>query len=97
MLPAIRQLMSISRHMVKNFKQKTDKCVINELNKSSDVIKLVTNSLVKCHRQAVAAVGDGQLTPATMVDGRYPHSDVSVKKRYIDVYLVCVMHYDINN
>ncbi|XP_035828590.1 LOW QUALITY PROTEIN: ubiquitin carboxyl-terminal hydrolase 24 [Aplysia californica] len=74
-LPAIRQLMSISKNMVKHFKQKTDKCVINELNKSSDVIKLVTNSLVKCHKQAVAVVGDGQLTPATMVDGRYPHSD----------------------
>lgn len=51
--------------------------VVNELNKSNDVIKLVTNSLVKCHKQAVSVVGDGQLKPVTMVDGRYPHSDVS--------------------
>ena len=51
--------------------------VINEINRSSDVIKLVTNSLVKCHKLAVAAVGDGQLKPSTMVDGKYPHSDVS--------------------
>ncbi|KAH9492249.1 Ubiquitin carboxyl-terminal hydrolase 24 [Bulinus truncatus] len=51
------------------------KTIINDLNKGSDVIKLVTNSLVKCHKQAASLVGDGQLKPTTMVDGRYPHSD----------------------
>ncbi|BFY99847.1 hypothetical protein BsWGS_02887 [Bradybaena similaris] len=74
-LPALRQLMSISKNISKNTVQKSDKGVINELNKGSDVIKLVTNSLVKCHKQAVSSVGDGQLKPSTMVDGRYPHSD----------------------
>ncbi|GFO40770.1 ubiquitin carboxyl-terminal hydrolase 24 [Plakobranchus ocellatus] len=73
-LPILRQLMSISKNIIKNTLQK-DKGVINEINKGSDVIKLVTNSLVKCHKLAVAAVGDGQLKPSTMVDGRYPHSD----------------------
>ncbi|CAL1529935.1 unnamed protein product [Lymnaea stagnalis] len=75
-LPALRQLMSISKNIIKNTVQKTDnKSVISELNKGSDVIKLVTNSLVKCHKLAASQVGDGQLKPTTMVDGRYPHSD----------------------
>ncbi|XP_059140581.1 ubiquitin carboxyl-terminal hydrolase 24-like isoform X2 [Physella acuta] len=75
-LPALRQLMSISKNIIKNTVQKTDnKGIINELNKGSDVIKLVTNSLVKCHKHASSLVGDGQLKATTMVDGRYPHSD----------------------
>ena len=52
--------------------------VIHELNKNCDVMKLVTNSLVKCHKQAVVAAGEtSQLSPNTLVDGRYTHSDVS--------------------
>lgn len=52
--------------------------VIHELNKNCDVMKLVTNSLVKCHKQAVAGAGETtQLSPNTLVDGRYTHSDVS--------------------
>ena len=62
--------------MTKNSTCVCVQCVIQELNKSSDAIKLVTNSLVKCHKMAVAAVGDGQLAQSTMVDGRYQHSDV---------------------
>ena len=48
------------------------------MNKNYDIIKLVTQSLVKCHRQAVVGVGDGQLDHNTLVDGRYPHSEVSL-------------------
>ena len=52
--------------------------ILHDLNKNHDVIKLVTQSLVKCHKQAMSNVGDGQLGPDTMVDGRYPHSEVNI-------------------
>ncbi|XP_070196439.1 ubiquitin carboxyl-terminal hydrolase 24-like isoform X2 [Littorina saxatilis] len=75
-LPALRQLMNISKNIIKASFQKADKGVIHELNKNCDVMKLVTNSLVKCHKQAVTVVGDtAQLTQATLVDGRYTHCD----------------------
>lgn len=52
--------------------------VIHELNKNYEVMKLVTNSLVKCHKQALSMVGESShLTPNTLVDGRYSHLDVS--------------------
>uniref|UniRef100_A0A2C9KAF6 Ubiquitinyl hydrolase 1 n=1 Tax=Biomphalaria glabrata TaxID=6526 RepID=A0A2C9KAF6_BIOGL len=81
-LPALKQLMLICKSIIKNPAQKGDnKGVINELNKGSDIIKLVTNSLVKCHKQAASLVGDGQLKTTTMVDGRYTHVD------YIAIHL----------
>ena len=52
--------------------------ILHDLNKNFDIIKLVTQSLVKCHKQAVVSVGDGQLDQNTLVDGRYPHSEVSL-------------------
>lgn len=57
--------------------------ILHDLNKNYDIIKLVTQSLVKCHRQAVVGVGDGQLEHNTLVDGRYPHSEVSCPSYYI--------------
>ena len=58
--------------------------VIHELNKNCDVMKLVANSLVKCHKQAVAVAGDTcPLNPNTLVDGRYTHADVSNKREGI--------------
>ncbi|XP_050400806.1 ubiquitin carboxyl-terminal hydrolase 24 isoform X1 [Patella vulgata] len=74
-LPALRQLINISKNIMKQSQHKTDKGVLLELNKNCDIIKLVTNSLIKCHKQGVCCVGDGQLLPDTIVDGRYPHAD----------------------
>lgn len=75
-LPALRQLTNISKNIIKQSFQKADKGVIHELNKNCDVMKLVTNSLVKCHKQGLAVTGDtNPLTPNTLVDGRYTHSD----------------------
>ena len=65
--------------------------MIGDLNKSQDVVKLATASLVKCHRQAVAAVGDGQLGPGTLVDGRYPHQDVSATGSCLGQLLCCIL------
>ncbi|XP_052775472.1 ubiquitin carboxyl-terminal hydrolase 24-like isoform X3 [Mya arenaria] len=73
-LPTLKQLHQLSKNILKHsFKQ--DKGILHDLNKNFDIIKLVTQSLVKCHKQAVASVGDGQLDHNTSVDGRYPHSE----------------------
>ena len=50
--------------------------ILQELNKSYDIIKQVTNSLMKFHLAAVTQAKHG-LTPETVVDGRYTHKDVS--------------------
>ena len=52
--------------------------ILHELNKNHDVIKLVTQSLIKLHKQALVTAGDGQLGPDSIVDTRYPHSEVSI-------------------
>lgn len=74
-LPALKQLLHICKNILKQCIQKSDKGILHELNKNHDVIKLVTNSLVKCHKLAVASTGDGQLGQHTIVDGRYMHSE----------------------
>ena len=51
-----------------------------ELNRNHEIIKLVTQSLLKCHKMAVNAAEDGHLSAKTIVDGRwgYTHSEVSL-------------------
>lgn len=46
------------------------------------MIKLVTQSLIKLHKQALVTVGDGQLGPDSIVDARYPHSEVRLKQAH---------------
>ncbi|XP_060555692.1 ubiquitin carboxyl-terminal hydrolase 24-like isoform X1 [Ruditapes philippinarum] len=71
-LPTLKQLHQLSKNILKHsFKQ--DKGILHELNKNFDIIKLVTQSLVKCHKQAASS--DGQLDQNTLVDSRYPHSE----------------------
>ncbi|KAL5016318.1 hypothetical protein ScPMuIL_005907 [Solemya velum] len=74
-LPALKQLLQLSKNILKQSIHKTDKGILHELNKNHDVIKLVTMSLIKCHKQAAGTCGDGQLEAGTIVDGRYPHSE----------------------
>ncbi|KAL4237153.1 Ubiquitin carboxyl-terminal hydrolase 24 [Mactra antiquata] len=73
-LPTLKQLHQLSKNILKhNFKQ--DKGILQDLNKNFDIIKLIIQSLVKCHKQAVGCIGDGQLDEKTLVDGRYPLSE----------------------
>ncbi|EDO44319.1 predicted protein, partial [Nematostella vectensis] len=49
--------------------------VLPELNKTYDIIKLTTSSIVNCHQQAIAAVGLPGLGEDTLLDGRYTLKD----------------------
>lgn len=80
-VPAIRQLLKITRGMVKQQFNKNDKGNLQELNKSYDIIKLAVASLVNCHQQAVTAAGTGVLEEDTLVDGRYTH------KEFVNIHL----------
>lgn len=64
--------------------------ILHDLNKNFDIIKLVTQSLVKCHKQAVTSVGDGQLDQNTLVDGRYPHVEVTVMAQLSSGLFSCI-------
>ncbi|XP_063403289.1 ubiquitin carboxyl-terminal hydrolase 24-like [Mytilus trossulus] len=75
-LHSLKQLLHICKNILKLSSQKTDKGILHDLNKNHDVIKLVTQSLVKCHKQASGAVGDGQLGPDTIVNRLYAHSEM---------------------
>ncbi|KAL3868453.1 hypothetical protein ACJMK2_041259 [Sinanodonta woodiana] len=74
-LPTLKQLHQLSKNILKHsFKQ--DKGILHDLNKNCDIIKLVTQSLVKCHKQAITVAGEtGTFGPDTLVDTRYPHSE----------------------
>ncbi|XP_038074652.1 ubiquitin carboxyl-terminal hydrolase 24-like isoform X2 [Patiria miniata] len=77
-VPALRQLHSITRGITKQSYTK-DKGLPQELNKSYDIIKLTTQSLLKYHKMAIA---EGQpLGPKVSIDGRYTHEE------YLDVHL----------
>ena len=47
-----------------------------ELNKTYDIIKLTTQSLMKCHKMAINAAGREGLSAHTIVDGKYSHNEV---------------------
>ncbi|XP_015755638.1 PREDICTED: ubiquitin carboxyl-terminal hydrolase 24-like [Acropora digitifera] len=83
-VPAIRQLLKITRGMVRQQFNKNDKGNLQELNKSYDIIKMAVSSLVNCHQQAVSVVGVGALEEDTLVDGRYTHKEfVSVHLQFL--------------
>uniref|UniRef100_A0A4W3HTX5 Ubiquitin carboxyl-terminal hydrolase 24 n=1 Tax=Callorhinchus milii TaxID=7868 RepID=A0A4W3HTX5_CALMI len=74
-VPALRQLHEITRSFIKQTYQKQDKSIVQDLKKNFEIVKLVTGSLVACHRLAVSAAGLAGLTGLTLVDGRYTHQE----------------------
>lgn len=50
--------------------------IIQDLKKNFEIVKLITGSLVVCHRLAVSAAGNNGLTGHTLVDGRYTYQEV---------------------
>ncbi|XP_068095522.1 ubiquitin carboxyl-terminal hydrolase 24 isoform X2 [Hyperolius riggenbachi] len=80
-VPALRQLHEITRSFNKQTYQKQDKSIIQDLKKNFEIVKLVTASLVACHRLAVNTVGPGGLVGSTLVDGRYTY------REYLEAHL----------
>ncbi|XP_071548346.1 ubiquitin carboxyl-terminal hydrolase 24-like isoform X1 [Panulirus ornatus] len=54
---------------------KTEKATLSDLNRSHEIVKLITLSLGKCHALAVSTSGNQQPSPSTMIDGKYTHDD----------------------
>lgn len=52
------------------------KSIIQDLKKNFEIVKLVTGSLISCHRLAASVAGPGGLIGATLVDGRYTYREV---------------------
>lgn len=83
-VPAIRQLLKITRGMVKQQFNKHDKGILPELHKNHDIIKLTVTSLVNCHQLAVTAASPAGLEEDTLVDGRYTHKEfVNIHLRFL--------------
>lgn len=80
-VPALRQLHEITRSFIKQTYQKQDKSIIQDLKKNFEIVKLITGSLVCCHRLAVTAGGNNNLSGSTVVDGRYTYQE------YLDSHL----------
>ncbi|KAE8294555.1 Ubiquitin carboxyl-terminal hydrolase 24 [Larimichthys crocea] len=80
-VPALRQLHEITRSFIKQTYQKQDKSIIQDLKKNFEIVKLITGSLVSCHRLAVTAGGNNGLSGSTLVDGRYTYQE------YLDSHL----------
>ncbi|KAJ0032236.1 hypothetical protein NQD34_002317 [Periophthalmus magnuspinnatus] len=80
-VPALRQLHEITRSFIKQTYQKQDKSIIQDLKKNFEIVKLITGSLVCCHRLAASASGNIGLSGSTMVDGRYTYQE------YLDSHL----------
>ncbi|KAK7150579.1 hypothetical protein R3I93_011730 [Phoxinus phoxinus] len=74
-VPALRQLHEITRSFIKQTYQKQDKSIIQDLKKNFEIVKLITGSLVSCHRLAVSAAGSNGLSGFTLVDGRYTYQE----------------------
>ncbi|XP_008562611.1 PREDICTED: ubiquitin carboxyl-terminal hydrolase 24-like, partial [Galeopterus variegatus] len=80
-VPALRQLHEITRSFIKQTYQKQDKSIIQDLKKNFEIVKLVTGSLIACHRLAAAVAGPGGLNGSTLVDGRYTY------REYLEAHL----------
>lgn len=55
----------------------TFQATLSELNRSHEIVKLITASLAKCHALAVSTCGNHQPPPDTLIDGKYTHDHVS--------------------
>ncbi|KAK1897205.1 Ubiquitin carboxyl-terminal hydrolase 24, partial [Dissostichus eleginoides] len=75
------KLHEITRSFIKQTYQKQDKSIIQDLKKNFEIVKLITGSLVCCHRLAVTAAGNSGLSGSTLVDGRYTYQE------YLDSHL----------
>ncbi|KAK1795882.1 hypothetical protein P4O66_008991 [Electrophorus voltai] len=49
--------------------------IIQDLKKNFEIVKLITGSLVSCHRLAVSVAGSSGLSGSTLVDGRYSYQE----------------------
>lgn len=58
--------------------------IIQDLKKNFEIVKLITGSLVCCHRLAVTAGGNNGLSGSTLVDGRYTYQEVSLSSDWPD-------------
>ncbi|TRZ01275.1 hypothetical protein DNTS_030119, partial [Danionella cerebrum] len=65
-VPALRQLHEITRSFIKQTYQKQDKSIIQDLKKNFEIVKLITGSLVSCHRLAVSVAGANGLSGSTL-------------------------------
>ncbi|XP_041474973.1 ubiquitin carboxyl-terminal hydrolase 24-like isoform X2 [Lytechinus variegatus] len=74
-VPAMRQIHQIAKGITKQSYSKSDKSLPQELNKAYDIIKLTTQSLMKCHKMAINAAGQDGLSGNTVVDGKYTHCE----------------------
>ncbi|XP_076309376.1 ubiquitin carboxyl-terminal hydrolase 24-like isoform X2 [Tachypleus tridentatus] len=75
---SLKLIHEISQNILKSGLYKQDKAVIHDMNKTHDVVKLVTSSLSRCHKQSVAIAGGKPLNPTMLVDGRYSHEECVV-------------------
>ncbi|ROT66789.1 putative ubiquitin carboxyl-terminal hydrolase 24 [Penaeus vannamei] len=73
----LKQLHYLARSITKGGASyfKTEKATLSDLNRSHEIVKLITSSLSKCHALAVSASGNQQPCPSTMIDGKYTHDD----------------------
>lgn len=78
-IPALRQVLNLVKHMVKQATTRADKSkVLTDIHKSSEITKLLVYSLVQCHQTAVqrAQSLSVPLSPELLIDEKYTHQEV---------------------
>lgn len=89
-LPSMKHLHNITKAIVKPGFHKQDKTVLTDLNRNHDIIKMLTSSLNKCHKQAANVASSlsisgsriCRLSSATLVDKCYTHGEVGRSPSY---------------
>eukprot|EP00794_Sanderia_malayensis_P007934 gene7934-8789_t len=74
-VPAIRHLLNNLEALMKQPYSKSNKSMLQELQKHKDVIKLVTCSLVHSHQIAVECAGQQPLTGDTIIENQYTYGE----------------------
>eukprot|EP00795_Rhopilema_esculentum_P004483 gene4483-20726_t len=85
-VPAIRHLQSNLEAMLKKPYSKSHKSMLQDLQKQTDVIKLVTLSLIRSHQQAVES--PGQLDGDTIIGNQYAYGETVVTHLRFIAYLL---------
>lgn len=79
-MPALKQLLSLVKHIVKSATNRADKAkILTEIHKTADITKLLMSSLISCHQTAVTSsleMGVALCAPLS-IDGKYTHQQVS--------------------
>lgn len=78
-MPALKQLLSLVKHIVKTATNRADKSkILSDIHKTADITKLLMGSLISCHQSAVtASINMGiALYPHLAIDGKYTHLEV---------------------